>query len=1234
MTTEWNVNCKRCGREFGYSDRSYTNSLQYGFSRPEYCENCQEAVGKMRRGIGTSHFNIPRVAGDIVPGGFGDIRRPKKRVHLEVVKERKFDEKLYGLTADNVRKIAKWFNNPNQRVVVVVGPTGSGKSTALPYWLVYPPEGIDEDFFTRDGKILVTQPRIVAVTGITEYLGTDLMGSSIGAGYDIGYSYSKEDKADWRNAIEFTTDGKLINWIIGGKIGQYGIIIIDEAHERSENIDTILRLLKDRMGLFPNLKLIIASATIDAEMFRGYFDQEGATIVEFEGKARVDASGKPVSYKVFFAPDVEQIPYEEVGSLGKALEGAVFAKAKWLVEEITAGRKEWGDVLVFLQGVKPIGTLIEQLRAWVASDSSLSTIVEVYPLHRKLEKEEKDKVLEQDPKPGRLRVIVSTNIAEASVTVKSVIYEIETGVEYQVRYNAEIGATEVPLTRISKANAKQRWGRTGRTRNGEVFCLYTEGQFKDDSLFPPYPVSAIQRTRMESVVLSAKTAGIPDVSQGWLQDPPETEVQRSTTALVASGALTKDQSITTYGLMVRHFTYPPRLFELLMAADDMGCSLEAATILPVIRNNGERRLLNWGYSWDVYTKRTAFARHQALWAGSRDDVEFILKLYKAWDELVWLDWILLRQLTDDELDSLRSQWADIHFVNHKVMLSIREERGKTLERLGVSAKEDTAQPIDLSQIGRLRTLLRFRLTKSELRAAASPYSYVLDTKPQAGSLVTCSLLASVESGGAEPKSWLEIPTNQAEVTEDVFSRLFVDQVYPVGSRFAARVEQREDERVWIKTTRNLTRPQAIVDQLAELEDEEDEQEGDPQNERIEEHRFRKVPGLSLGDVPILYGKATCRLAVQTTEAFVGEDFVVEITGFLFPSGQSPVVIAEIVSQPEPFDIFVGRYRLGGEVAGVVINILVYRNDRNATFVVQDSETNLEVLVEPKELGFKSSALAVKEILPGTRLKLCVESINVESRRVSLSNRKRTGAVVNNAVVLEINTGGVVVDLGQGLRGFAPRSRIMGGNSSLFSLIKVGLPLDVRVLKHDADRFEPLLEVTGGIEDPIKQFEAGKTYSGIVDNINQNGIFVVLAPSVVGRVRYDETYFGRYKAEDFIKPGDTINVRVIWISPVERRLDLSMKIPEHDPTTQIKAGLSYQGTVTSITQLGAFVELAPALVGLLRTQNFPKSSGFLGLGGPPKIEAGMRLVVRVVSIQPKRRDPTQKDVNLEYVRRIK
>lgn len=995
MAKEWVIECKSCGEEFGYSDRSFRNSLQYGFSRPEYCEKCQEIQVKMRRGVGAPYFHVPRIKGLLVPGYLGFIPR-EERIHVPVEREGAFDSSKFGLTVEKIGEIAEWFKNPNHRVVVVVGPTGSGKSTALPYWLLYPPEelGLEEDFFTRDGQILVTQPRIVAVKGISNYLGSDLIGSSVGKGFDVGFSYSKEDKSDWRNAIDLTTDGKFVHALIAGRVSQFGIIIVDEAHERSERIETILRLLKDRMKLYPNLKLIVASATINQEFFREYFEQEGAKVVEFEGKARLDKDGNPVKPPdPQFATEDEKLPYEDLKKLVKPLRWAVKNKAQWIIEEVVSGRKDWGDILIFLQGKAPIDNLVEDLKSWVRKNEDLAGKVEVYPLYRDVDDETKEKVLDVEASMDVLRVIVSTNIAEASVTVDGVIYEIETGVEYQPKFNPETNSTEVPLVLISKANAKQRWGRTGRTRSGEVFCLYTEQQYNDNELFLKYPIPDMQRMSMEDVVLTAKAAGIPNVAEGWLEDPPGVEIKRSVNELVDVGALDEDGSLTSYGAMIRWFSYPKNLIDTLLSADDIGCAVEFATLLPVIKNGGKRRLLRWDGRWDAYTKRQAYKRHQALMSGCQDDVEFILKLFKSWNELPWLYHFDLAKLDKDELEEIRKQWCKLHYLNHRVMKEIQEESDETLESLRSSVRSDKARDINLNQIRRLRDLMLSVFSDVECLTPPEEYEFKHDLEPQEGSAITCYVLKD-DHQVYDPDNWLTPKTWKTKAEEHIFSRLLVDQVYPVGFRYEAEVDEAGKDHVLVKIGKNLTRA-GELDRERKVEVVDDDYDaGEDFEEELEEDVSTEESKVSIFDFQVFHRQVKCSHSAVPAKVKKGQQVVVQVSGYECSVGLEPVVQVEIVPQPEPFEVFAKKHRYGDEVKVEVKEILQFPNDYGAYLVVEEGETGVEVLVEPQDVTFSTNSFSVTEIPVGTKLTLNVERIDKDKDYIRLTNWEAVEEVLN------------------------------------------------------------------------------------------------------------------------------------------------------------------------------------------------------------------------------------------------
>jgi hypothetical protein len=289
MAKEWEVLCKKCGKEkVRYSGMMYEKMEEFGQSRLEYCEKCRIELALQKMTMGAAYFSA-RMRPDadpaeVIPGELGMVYHPV-RPHIEVEVPAKFDPKDFGATPDKVVELYNWFRIKGHQVAVVIGPTGSGKSTALPYWLVFPPEGVPKDFFTRDGQILITQPRIMATTSIAEYLGI-LFGSSVGKGFDIGYRYSKDRNSDRFNAAYLATDGTLINMIKGGQLGDLSVVMVDEAHERSTNIDLILRLLKDQIPFYPHLKVLIVSATINKDLFLDYFGRDIAIAIEFETKRK------------------------------------------------------------------------------------------------------------------------------------------------------------------------------------------------------------------------------------------------------------------------------------------------------------------------------------------------------------------------------------------------------------------------------------------------------------------------------------------------------------------------------------------------------------------------------------------------------------------------------------------------------------------------------------------------------------------------------------------------------------------------------------------------------------------------------------------------------------------------------------------------------------------------------------------------------------------------------------
>lgn len=995
MAKEWKVKCKnfeKCGNYLKYSDRAYRHSLQYGFSRPEYCEDCQKEQVELRKSLPVPY--VPTEAsGTAIDEGFGQLYRGDRAHHMTEA-EGTIDRDLYGLTPAKIGEIAERVKE-GKRVIIVVGETGSGKSTLLPAWMMDPPaeSGVDADFFTKDGQIGHSQPRIFSTTSQARYIGEVLMGGHSGKGMDTGYNYSGEKNADWRNAHVSMTDGTLINEVKKGKLGQYGYIIIDEAHERSENIDRLLNLLKDRLSMFPKLKLIIASATIDAEKFQTHFGSDVAAIVEFEGKQRFDREGNPVSYERIFRDPDNALPYDDPARLGRAVGDTVVSETMDLLRAMVDENTPKGDVLIFLQGVKPIDTSVEQLRSRIKQDDQLEQLVKVMPLYRNLDQKDKERVRKHNPDDGNIWVIVSTNIAEASVTIDSLVYEIETGVENQKQFDSETGETSLPLTIISKANAKQRWGRVGRTRNGIVYCLYTEDQFMN--LFPEHPTPAVQRSSMEESLVTLKAAGAPDPSLGWLDAPRPAELERAQHALVDHGSVTAEGTLTWYGFMMQNFSYSTQLKELLIAADSMGCVVEAASILLIIQNGGYRRILSWNHRWDAYTKFAATKKHDALMAGCRDDVEFTLKIIRAYTDLPWVSREAWKKLSDAEKRALGKEWAIANFVDYDVLKTILKEREKALAMFFDKSKEDV-RPIDLTLINRVRFLLKRFLPGVTIRQSDQPYRFRRIVEPEKGSAVTCEIVwpfSDLPSGDAE---WLDtgyVVHQSIPIPEDIapiVSRLFLDQVYPIGGILTAKIETDQTGKRSV-TTISVFSPETYAE---EYETEENGVGEDVPDEEAEDEKQEPEGKTTqtLADLPV-QKEFFLPMITFHSGSLDEKNRQVEIVGYDFTSEPS-TIITKPIPNPKPFEAFVRSFNPDDDIEVEIIGLLSHPDDRDATaLIVREVTTGLEMLVEPNELSFTTSARVIEEMPQGKTFTMTVDRIIEKAQRVHLTLLPQTEASI-------------------------------------------------------------------------------------------------------------------------------------------------------------------------------------------------------------------------------------------------
>ncbi len=742
MVREWYAKCKDCNEEYGYSDASHRLSARRGMSRPERCPKCRKLHSREISTLGLSHFDLtpvqPIPLDGLKPGRLGGLIRPEKRVHEAREKQSSvnFAEK-FGIQDEHICEYFELMKNC--QVTVVVAPTGAGKSTFLPYRLMVPPEPFPPDLWTRNGQIVITQPRIQATRGIPKYVASSLHGSSLGAGFDVGFRHSGSPATDWRNKLVYMTDGTLINMIVRNELGRLSVIMIDEAHERSVNIDLILGLLKTQLPRYPHLKLIIASATINSEMFLKYYGapegvnpdcykkptQQGFDIYDNKAIANAIAEEQKKSKKTgkssvgFYGfPGKRKFPVEEryrisdpvsITKFSGRMPEEIAKKAFDILLAMETGENSElitmtidgaptepikGNILAFLHGQKPIERAVSKLKEMIDEEPRLAGKVDVLPLFTKLPQTEQDRALKPKGDDDRIRVVISTNVAETSLTVEGIVHVIETGLLNESQWEPETQTTFVVPKQHSQAGCKQRWGRAGRVQPGLAHCLYTEEQFKS---FPEYTIPEIKRAPIDQIVLTAKAAGVNDIANfNWIEPPSSEELARAPNYLRQIGALDADGDLTEHGLELRNFADEIDVANLMILADRFGCAVEMATLLPMLKLGGYTKLLLWDKSWDAPTKYTVHQIHQGLIAPCSDDIEFYLKLWEAWEG----------STLDHTDETQRISWARQFFVNHELLSKqITDHRKSLLDALSGHKKDDFIRPINFDLLTRVRIVM-------------------------------------------------------------------------------------------------------------------------------------------------------------------------------------------------------------------------------------------------------------------------------------------------------------------------------------------------------------------------------------------------------------------------------------------------------------------------------------------------------------------------------------------------
>ncbi|PYI25469.1 ATP dependent RNA helicase [Aspergillus indologenus CBS 114.80] len=532
-------------------------------------------------------------------------------------------------------------------VTIVVGQTGSGKTTQLPQYL-------EQAGWCADGKaIAITQPRRVAATTVAARVAEEMRCK---LGEEVGYSIRFEDLTSASTRIKFLTDGMLLREaLVDPLLSRYSVIMVDEAHERSLSTDVLLGILKKIMKKRPELRIIVSSATLQAEDFLRFFAGE-----EFDG----DAESGEIGGKVGRIISLEGRMYPvDMLFLESPAEDYVERSVK-TVFDIHLQEVE-GDILVFLTGREEIDTAIQLITERAATLHPKAQSLLPLPLYAGLTTDQQMYVFEPAPENTR-KVIVSTNIAEASVTINGIVYVVDCGFAKLRAYNPTTGIETLTAVPISKAAAVQRAGRAGRTKPGKCFRLYTQQAYE---ALPDATIPEIQRSNLAPVIMQLKALGIDNIVRfDFLTPPPAELVIRAFELLYSLGAVDDHAKLTKpQGMRMAELAVEPMMARVLLSAPGFGCLSEILSIAAMVSLQG-----------------TVWVQHD----GDRKTSESMRRKFavEEGDHLTYLN-VYQAFVTKGKKDS---KWCRDNLLNFRSMqraVSIRAQLKRYLERFGIQVDE-------------------------------------------------------------------------------------------------------------------------------------------------------------------------------------------------------------------------------------------------------------------------------------------------------------------------------------------------------------------------------------------------------------------------------------------------------------------------------------------------------------------------------------------------------------------
>lgn len=458
--------------------------------------------------------------------------------------------------------------NENQ-IMVMIGETGSGKTTQIPQFVALSDLQFNRPVKTSDGSfgprmIACTQPRRVAAMSVAKRVAEEM---DLTLGKEVGYTIRFEDMTDRQSTfLKYMTDGMLLREAMNDpNLDRYSTIILDEAHERTLATDILMGLLKDVAKRRPDLKIIVMSATLDALKFQKYFNN--APLLKVPGRTF------PV--ETFYTQEPEK----------DYVEAAI--RTVLMIHQA----EEPGDILVFLTGEDEIEDACRKIRQeadkLLEDEPELCGPLKVVPLYSSLPPAQQQRIFDPAPPPAReggppgRKVVVSTNIAETSLTIDGIVYVVDPGFSKQKVYNPRIRVESLLVSPISKASAQQRAGRAGRTRPGKCFRLYTEKDWAAELIEQTYP--EILRSNLANTVLELKKLGIDNLVTFDYMDPPAPEtVMRALELLNYLGAFDDNGNLTPLGEIMAEFPLDPQLAKMLIISPEFKCSNEILSIAAML----------------------------------------------------------------------------------------------------------------------------------------------------------------------------------------------------------------------------------------------------------------------------------------------------------------------------------------------------------------------------------------------------------------------------------------------------------------------------------------------------------------------------------------------------------------------------------------------------------------------------------------------------------------------------